>query len=175
MRKGITMDNKALYKLTHGVYVVGIKDCDKYGGCIVDAVAQASSGPIPNIVLCSMLKNYTNELIKKEKECTLSILGTDIDPFVISNFGFQSARTVDKWANVQYEIIDGLPVVKNAVSYVRLKLSATTELDTHSMFLFETVDAWLGTSEADSLVFGDYQKGMKTLAMDAFKKFNEDK
>ena len=169
------MDSKALHKLTHGLYIVGVKDGDSFGGCVVDAVAQASMGNTPNIVLCSMLKNYTNELIKIEKEFTLSVLGTDVDPFIIANFGFQSARTVDKWANVPHEIKDGLPVVNDAISYIRLKLVETTELETHSMFLCETVDAWLGEKTSKPLVFGDYQDSMKGLAMEAFKAFSEKK
>ena len=167
------MDNKALYKLTHGLYVVGVKNGEGFGGCIVDAVAQVSAGNTPNIIVSSMLKNFTNELIKKEQKFTLSILGKNVDPFVIANFGFQSARTVDKWKNIPHSLVEGLPVANDAVSYLRLKVTNTTELETHSMFLCDIVDAWVGENASDPLVYEDYQKDMKSLTMDAFNKFKE--
>ena len=33
------MDQTALFKLSYGLYVVGVKNGDSFGGCIVDAVS----------------------------------------------------------------------------------------------------------------------------------------
>jgi flavin reductase (DIM6/NTAB) family NADH-FMN oxidoreductase RutF len=120
-----------------------------------------------------MLKNYSNEMIKKNGEFTLSVLGTDFDPFVIGNFGFQSGRDVDKWANVPHTIVDGLPVLDGAIAHIRLKVLSQTDLATHTLFLTETKDAWLGKSSADPLIYGDYLKNHKDAAFAAFKKFQE--
>jgi flavin reductase (DIM6/NTAB) family NADH-FMN oxidoreductase RutF len=167
------MDNTALYKLSYGLYVVGVKTSDGYGGCVVDAVAQVSAGGQPIIALGSMKNNYTNERIKAEKEFTLSVLAGDVDPFVFANFGFQSARNAEKWANVPHTVKDGLPVLDDAVSYVHLRLNELKELATHTLFLCDVIDAWNGENEGRPLIYGDYQREMKDVTMVAFQKFKE--
>ena len=37
------MDQTALFKLSYGLYVVGVKNGDSFGGCIVDAMMQVTS------------------------------------------------------------------------------------------------------------------------------------
>lgn len=165
------MDSKALYKISYGLYVVGTKIDGKNAGCIVDAFIQSTSSPVPTVILCSIKANQTNEAIKQTGEFTVSVLGTEVDPFVIGNFGFQSGRDADKWANVPHQIKDGLPVLEKAVSYLRCKVTDAKELSTHTAFFCEVTDAWLG--EGEPLIYGDYQKGMKSKSMDAFKAFKE--
>jgi len=165
------MDPTALFKVSYGLYVVGTKIDGKYAGCIVDAFIQSTSSPVPTVILCSILGNQTNLAIKQTGEFTVSVLGTDIDPFIIGNFGFQSGRNADKWANVPHKIADGLPVLEKAVSYLRCKVTDQKELSTHTAFFCEVTDAWLG--EGEPLIFGEYQKSMKAQTLAAFKAFKE--
>jgi flavin reductase (DIM6/NTAB) family NADH-FMN oxidoreductase RutF/rubredoxin len=141
------------------------------GGCIVDALVQASSNEPPTLILCSIKGNYTNELIKSEGVFSISVLPVTVDPFVVANFGFQSARAADKWGNVPHSIVDGLPQLYGAASYVRCKVKNSVELATHTAFFCEVTEAVNGDGEP--LVFGDYQKTMKKSAYDAFQKFKE--
>jgi len=165
------MDQKALWNISYGLYVVGTKFDGKFAGCIVDAFIQSTSSPVPTVILCSIQQNHTNAAIKQTGEFTVSILGTDVDPFVIGNFGFQSCRNEDKWANVPHQVKDGLPVLDKAVAYLRCKVTDAKELSTHTAFFCEVTDAWLG--EGDPLIYGNYQKEMKTRTMEAFKAFKE--
>lgn len=165
------MDNKALYKISYGLYVVGTKIDDKYAGCVVDAFIQSTSAPVPTVILCSIQKNQTNDAIKQTGEFTVSILSENVDPFVIGNFGFQSGRDADKWSNVPHKIADGLPVLESAVAYLRCKVTDKKELSTHTAFFCEVTDAWQG--EGEPLIYGDYQKDMKSKTMEAFKAFRE--
>ncbi|MDR1886086.1 MAG: flavin reductase [Synergistaceae bacterium] len=165
------MDLTALYKFSYGLYVIGVKHGDKLGGCIVDALVQASSDDPPTLILCSIKGNYTNELIKSSGAFSISVLPVTVDPFVVANFGFQSARVADKWANVPHTIVDGLPQIEGAASYVRCKVKDTVELATHSAFFSVVTDAVCGDGEP--LIFGNYQKTMKKAAYDAFQKFKE--
>ncbi len=170
------MDSKALYKISYGLYVVGTKIDGEYAGCVVDALIQSTSAPVPTVILCSIQKNQTNTAIKQTGAFTVSILGTDVDPFVIGNFGFQSGRDTDKWSNVPHKIADGLPVLEKAVAYLRCKVTDMKELSTHTAFFCEVTDAWQG--EGAPLIYGDYQKDMKSQTMEAFKAFrasNENK
>jgi flavin reductase (DIM6/NTAB) family NADH-FMN oxidoreductase RutF len=167
------MDINAVLKMSYGLYVLGVQTDRGFGGQIIDSVAQVSMAERPNVALASMVKNYSNEMIKKNGELTLSVLGTDFDPFVIGNFGFQSGRDVDKWANVPHTVVDGLPVLDGAIAHLRLKVLSQTEVTTHTLFLTETLDAWLGKSSAGPLIYGDYLNNYKDAAFEAFNRFKE--
>ena len=88
------IDTKAFSKLTYGLYVVGVKSGDKFGGCVVDAVMQTTVQP-QTLVICCNRGTRTRECIEETKEFTLSVLSETTDPFVIANFGFQSCRLAD--------------------------------------------------------------------------------
>jgi flavin reductase (DIM6/NTAB) family NADH-FMN oxidoreductase RutF/rubredoxin len=168
------MDTTALFKLSYGLYVVGVQAENKFGGCIVDAVVQIEAGSKPVIMVSSGTNNLTNALIKKTGEFTLSVLGANVDPFVVANFGFQSARDADKWANVPYTLKNGLPVLNQAIAHLHCKLiEVTKELATHTMFLAEVVDAEKTGDTAKPLLYNDYQTDMKAASLEAFKKFKE--
>ena len=167
------MNLSALFKLSYGLYVVGVKTEKGLGGCIVDSVGQVAAGEKPVVMLSCMKRNYTNECIKKTGEFSLSVLPADTDPFMIGNFGFQSARDQDKWANVPHTIKDDLPLLLNVCSYLRCRVTDSKEFETHTMFLCKLADADLGQSGSRPLIFGDYQASMKGAVMEAFKKFKE--
>ena len=165
------MDTKALYNISYGLYVVGSKIDGKNAGCVVDAFIQSTSSPVPTVILCSIQANQTNAAIKQTGEFTVSVLGSDVDPFVIGNFGFQSGRDADKWNNVPHELVDGLPVLKDKVAYLRCKVTDSKELSTHTVFFCDVVDAALG--DGQPLIYGDYQKSMKSKTLEAFKHFRQ--
>jgi flavin reductase (DIM6/NTAB) family NADH-FMN oxidoreductase RutF len=177
-RKGITdMENKALYKLSYGLYVTGVETVNGFGGSVVDSVSQISHGDPPRIAFGSMNKNFTTESIRQSGEFTMSVLGQEIDPFVIANFGFQSARDpqIKKWDNVKHTISDGLPVLDDAISYIRLCVEEITVYDTHTLFIATVKDAWLGESEAAPLLYAEYLSGRKDEVFAAFETYKRNK
>lgn len=166
------MDRSALFKMSYGLYVLGVQAEQWLGGCVVDAFIQATSDLPPMVVLSSAHNNFTNNCIKKHGEFTVSILADTVDPFVIANFGFQSARNINKWANVSHEMRDGLPVLtENCAAYLRCVLRDQKELSDHTLLICEVIDAWKGTGAP--LIYGDYQKSMKTQAFEAFSRFKK--
>jgi flavin reductase (DIM6/NTAB) family NADH-FMN oxidoreductase RutF/rubredoxin len=168
------MDNTALWKLSYGLYVVGVeKEKGTFGGSIVDAVAQVSAGERPALVLSSMKNNLTRTLIENAGRFVISVLPANADPFIVANFGFQSARDVDKWANVPYSLKDGLPVLDCAVSFIHCKTIESKEFETHTLFICDITDAQNGATATKPLLYADYQENMKTAAGEAFKKFKE--
>lgn len=160
------MDKTALFKVSYGLYVVGVRNEDGFGGCIIDAFMQATDTP-PTAVLSNGQRTVTNALIKRSKEFTLSILPSDVDPMIIANFGFQSGRTADKWANVSHELRGGLPVLTCACASLRLQVTDLRELSTHTLFFCDVLDAWQG--EGEPLIYGEYQRSMKPATMEAFQ------
>ncbi|MDR2193685.1 MAG: flavin reductase [Treponema sp.] len=167
------MDTSALFKISYGLYVVGVKTENGLGGCIVDAVGQVAANDNPHIMLACMKTSYTHECIQKTGECTLSVLAADTNPFVIANFGFQSGRDTEKWANVPHTMKDGLPFLNNACAYFRLRVVNSLESHTHTMFICEVSDAENGKNPAKPLIYNEYQVTMKAAANEAFQKFKE--
>ena len=163
------MDQTALFKLSYGLHVVGVKNGDSLGGCIVDAMMQVTSDMPPLLLLGSMKNTLTNQLIRETGEFTISVLCADVDPFLIANFGFQSARKVEKWENVEYAVKDGLPVLLDAAAYLRCRVLETKDLSTHTVYTCEVTDAWNGDGEP--LLYNDYQKHMKDATRKAFQDF----
>lgn len=148
-------DLNALFKLTYGLYVVGVKDGEKFGGCVVDAVMQTTVEP-PTLVLCCGKTTRTHELLLENKAFSLSVLPDDVDGSIIKNFGFQSGRTADKWANVPYRLKNGLPVLNDMAAWVVCDITDTRELSTHTLFFCAIADAEDGLKKA--LSYTDYRE-----------------
>ena len=163
------MDKTALYPLSYGLYVIGVKnDYCEFGGCVVDALMQISSGNTPQIAVSCMKNNNTPAMIKKYGKFTVSVLGRAVDPFVLSCFGFQSGKNSDKWAAVEHDFADGLPVLKKAVSYLVCTVSKVIEADTHILFIADVTDSFNGEKD-EPLLYADYHKEYKDKALSAYK------
>ena len=101
---------EALYTLSNGLYVLSAAAGGKFCGSLVDAVSQISV--LPNLIIVSCMNtSHTKECIEESGELGISVLPKNTDPYVVANFGFQSGRDVDKWANVPYELKEGLPYI----------------------------------------------------------------
>lgn len=163
---------KALDQLTHGMYVIGVKTPEGFGGCLVDAVMQLTVDP-PMVAYCCMKRNYTDACIRNTREFTISVLEKDSDPFVIANFGFQSGKTVDKWAQVEHDMLGDLPVVRGAASILRVQVEHIQELSTHTLYVGRVVEAEKKTGTPMTYAYYQQEVKMKTAA--AFKAWKEGK
>ncbi|MBR6412078.1 MAG: flavin reductase [Alphaproteobacteria bacterium] len=150
------MDLKALFKISHGVYITGAKDENgRLIGSCIDAVMVAEVSPAQ--ILVSMGKgSYTAQNVIKSKKMTLSVLATDAADSLIQNFGMQSSRDADKWANVPYDLVSDLPVLKDAVATMDLRIAQVQETATHFVFLCDVIAVSAGTMK-DPLIYQDYQ------------------
>ena len=167
------IDEKALFALTHGVYVIGAKDeaQNRYVGSAVDAIMQVAHKPFVVALSCGN-HTYTKETIQKTGMFAISILPQDVDPFIIANFGFQSSRDVNKWDNVEYEEKDNLPYLKNVLGKIRCKVLEQVAYDSNTLFLAEVLDAELGDNSGKALTYNDYRGYFKN---EVIKVFNEQK
>lgn len=167
------MDKTALYKLSYGLYVIGVQNGDGFGGCVVDSLAQISSAAVPHVIVSVMNANNTRALIEHNGCFTVSVLPCDTDPFTVANFGFQSSRDCDKWQNVEHELFHSLPVLSLTSSVLYLRVTNTMPFETHTAFICEVEDAV--TTGGDPLIYGDYLKNMKGDAAKAFALFKDGK
>lgn len=134
------IDQKALEDLSYGMYVVSTEYESKYYGCLIDSVMQQNFSPA--IITISLNNSsYTSEIIKNSMKFSLSVLSKDIKPNVISTFGFNSSKNIDKFQNINYEILDSKnPVLTEDIcSYLDLEVVEIKELEDHTMFFAKVV------------------------------------
>ncbi len=134
------MDKKVLRNLSYGVYVVTSKDNDKNVGCIANSAMQVTSSN-PTIAVSINHDNYTNKVIKKTKKFGLSILKENSNSKIIGEFGFKTSKDNDKFENISYEEIDGIPLITDSCGKIVCKVIDVMETDTHTVFLGEVIKA----------------------------------
>ena len=138
------MDITVLFKLTYGLYVVGCMDGDRPVGCTINTCFQVTSEN-PILAISLNKNNYTLDAIKRNKRFSLSIIAEESDTSVIGQFGFCSSRSVDKYADYGYDVVEGAPLVKGTFAG-RLILDALTFVDneTHVVVMARLVDTVKG-------------------------------
>lgn len=135
------MDETVLYDLSYGLYVIGAKSDSGPAGCVANAVFQITAAPA-RVAVSLNYDNFTTACIQNNREFTISILSTEIDPSVIGTFGFQSGRDTDKFQNAAYKtIVGGLPVLtENCTGWLHCKVENIVDVGTHVMFIAEVLD-----------------------------------
>ena len=132
-KKGDFMfNNMILWNLSYGIYVISVMDNGRPTGCIANCAMQLTTD---TIAISLNHKNHTNEVIKRNKEFSISILSNNSDRNIISVFGFTSGRDKNKFENIDYTIINNLPVLKDCSGYITLKTIQELELETHTLFI----------------------------------------
>jgi flavin reductase (DIM6/NTAB) family NADH-FMN oxidoreductase RutF/rubredoxin len=134
------MDSRIFRNMSYGVYVVSSVDGDRPTGCIANSIMQITSSPA-TIAVSMNHDNYTNWCIQRSGKFAFSILSEKSDPGIIGTFGFHSGKDTDKFADVAYEMAEGMPVVKDSCGYVVCKVIDRMETATHTVFLGEVIES----------------------------------
>ncbi len=155
------IDNKAMYKISYGLYMLTTTDGEKQNGCIVNTVAMLTDNP-KRITLFVNKANYSNELLKKTGICNVSVL-TESAPFdLFKQFGFVSGRDTDKFAGGEYPVTENglqyLPAHANAV--LSAKVVDALDYGTHTLFVAEVTEAKT-LSDEKSVTYEYYQQNIK--------------
>jgi rubrerythrin len=165
MRKyigGGKVDSKAMQKISYGLYVLTATEDEKLNGCIVNTLTQVTS--TPNKVSVTVNKaNYTHDMIKRTGKFTASIISEDADFSLFKQFGFQSGRDVDKFADFKdYAITEeGLAyITKGANSYISATVTDMVDVGTHTIFIGDVTDMKV-ISDYPSVTYDYYHKNIK--------------
>ena len=154
------MNTFALTKLSYGMYILTTMDGDKPVGCTINTSTQITSTPT-TIMISVNKNNYTNECIKKSGKFALSVLSEKSDPALIGGFGFRSSRDANKFENVNYEMKEGLPVIKDTNAYFVCKVVNSFDVFTHTLFIGELVDANIFDNNTNSMTYSYYHTVIK--------------
>lgn len=163
------MQEEVLFKITNGLYVISARHKDNpkiFAGSLVDVVSQIAINP--NLLILSCMNNsYTKECIEQSGEFGVSVLPRGISPFTVGNFGFQTSRNTDKWANVRFSEKDGLPYLDEAIGKIRAKVINKLDYPCNTLFIAEVEDAF-DLRDTEALTYQDYRAGFKKDVLEAF-------
>lgn len=156
------MNNKAIYKLTYGLFVLSAFTKGKHNGCIINTAGQVTSSP-NRISIAVNKANLTHDIIMETGLFNVSVISEEAQFKLFERFGFQTGRDVDK-----FEGMTGFKKASNGINYVTqgtnayisAKVETTVDLGTHTMFIAEVTDMEV-LSDAPSATYGFYQEHIK--------------
>ncbi len=154
-------DLSALFNIGYGLYVVTSNDGKKDNGLIVNTVTQVTN--TPNRIAVTINKdNYSHHVIKQTGIMNINCLSTDAPFSVFQNFGFQSGRTADKFADITPLRSDnGLTFLPRYInSFMSLKVEQYLDLDTHGMFICSVTEARV-INNVETMTYNYYQSNVK--------------
>ncbi|MCI9670304.1 MAG: flavin reductase [Lawsonibacter sp.] len=157
------MDNKVMYSLSYGLFVLSARRGDKDNGCITNTAIQVTTDP-NRIVVAINKGNYTHDMVKETGRFTVSILSEEAKFDLFQRFGFQSGRDTDKFAGFESHTgkdADGIPYVTQGTNaWLSCKVVSATDLGTHTLFLADVLDGGV-LSGAPSATYAYYQAHIK--------------
>lgn len=156
----MNINEKALNKISYGLFVLSAKQGDKDNGCIINTAQQVTSSPL-RISIAVNKNNYTHDMIKETKEFNISVLSekTTFDTF--TQYGFKSGRDENKVPENSPRTANGIiyvPGVSNAV--ISAKVISEVDLDTHTMFIADVSEATI-LNEEPSATYAYYHANIK--------------
>ncbi len=156
------MNNKAMYRLSYGLFVVTANREGKDNGCITNTAIQVTSEP-NRISLAVNKANYTHDMIMDTGIFTVSIISEAASFDLFKHFGFQSGRDVDKFADFSdcKRADNGtLIVTAGTNAYLCGKVFQTVDLGTHTLFIADVTDMDV-LSDVPSATYTFYQNNIK--------------
>ena len=156
------MNEKAMHKLSYGLFVLTARDGDRDNGCIVNTAIQAASAP-NQLSVCVNKANYTNEMIQKTGKFVVSIISQGAEFDLFKHFGFQSGRDVNKFDGfTDYARCEnGLCyITKGTNAYISVTVTGTLDLGSHTMFV-GTIDDMEILSDERSATYEYYFENIK--------------
>jgi flavorubredoxin/flavin reductase (DIM6/NTAB) family NADH-FMN oxidoreductase RutF len=153
--KGV--DPAAMRAIPYGLFLLTAREDGKDSGCIINTAAQVSSSPLCLSVTVSKA-NHTHGMIMKTGEFNVSVLTESVGFELIKQFGFQSGKNTDKFADCGYDAraangIRYLPCHVNSV--ISGKLTGSRDAGTHTVFFADVTQAF-SISDEPSVTYKYY-------------------
>ena len=154
-------DMTALFRIGYGLYVVTSNDGRKDNGLIVNTVTQLTDNPY-RVAVNINKANYSHHVIRQTGVLNVNCLSVDASFSVFQQFGFQSGRTVDKFAGQKINRSgNGLVFLDKYINaFMSLKVEQYVDLGTHGMFICSVTEARV-MSDQDTMTYTYYQQNVK--------------
>ncbi|MBQ5869172.1 MAG: flavin reductase [Lachnospiraceae bacterium] len=151
----------ALFNIGYGLYVITSNDGKKDNGMIGNTVAQVASSP--NRIMVSINKgNYSHDVIKETGKMNVNCLSVEAPFSVFQNFGFQSGRNAEKFADgVAKRSENGLAVLTQYVNAcISLQVEEYVDMGSHGMFLCSVTEEMI-LGDKETMTYTYYQNNVK--------------
>ena len=159
------MNQKAMYNLSYGLFVLTANDGGQDNGCIINTAGQVTSDP-NQISIAVNKANLTHDMVAATRKFTVSIL-SEAAPFALfQRFGFQSGKSADKFAGfseVKRVYNDTLAVTEGTNGYISAYVTQTVDVGTHTLFLASVTDLDV-FDDTPSATYAYYQARIKPSA-----------
>ena len=155
------MNEKALYKITYGLYVVSAQADGRRSGCVVNTLQQVTSEPIRLSVAVNK-DNFTCQLIQKAGRFAAVALDQRADLMAIGRFGFRTGKDFDKFEEIPFaQDAAGMPYpVEASCAHYSCKVEQTLDLGTHILFVGLAEESEI-LSEEEALTYSYYRNVIK--------------
>ncbi len=166
------IENKALFKISYGLYAVTCDDGVKAGGLIVNTVLQQTSSPLVLSVTINK-GNYSHDVIKNTKKLNINCLTINTPFDIFEKLGFRSGRDTDKLRDVfNWKSQNGLPVLSGEIinAFFSCEVTDYVDLGTHGLFICKVTEA-THISDDESMTYDYYHKNVKPKRTTAKKGF----
>lgn len=157
------MNNKALYNITYGLYLLTAQENGYDNGCIINTAIQVANNPT-RISIASIKGNKTHDMIQKTGIFNISAITNDADFSLFQRFGMQSGYHVDKFdgfSDVARSKNGLYYLTNNSNMFLSAKVTGQMDLGSHTLFIAELTDGDVLSSEK-SCTYSYYQSDIKT-------------
>lgn len=157
----MAIDNKALYKIEYGLYVITSSDSNKDNGMICNTVVQVTSSPLRLAVTINK-SNYTSTLVERSGIMNVCCLSQKAPFQVFEQLGFVSGKNFNKFKDKEVLRSDnGLCYLPDYInSFLSLKVVQTVDLGTHNMFICDVTEAQV-LNDLPTMSYAYYQANVK--------------
>ena len=156
------MNQKTMFQLTYGLFVVTAGQDGKDNGCIINTAGQVTA--TPNRISIAVNKtNHTHDMILATRKFNLSILSEAADFSIFQRFGFQSGRDVDKFADYAHKKRSGnglYYITEGCNGWISGYVEQTVDLGTHTLFIALVADME-SLNDVPSTTYTYYQNHIK--------------
>ncbi len=156
------MNNKAMHKLTYGLFVLTAYNNGKHNGCIINTAGQVTSDP-NRISITVNKSNLTHDMIMENKKFNISIISQDAKFDLFKHFGFQSGRDVDKFegfSGYKKALNDVNYITEGTNAYISAWVQETVDLGTHTLFIAAVTNMEV-LNDVPSASYEYYQNNIK--------------
>lgn len=155
------MDDKALLKLTYGLYILTAKDGEKDNGCVVNTVGQVTYNP-NKIQVAVNKNNLTHDMILNTGEFNVSVLTENSKFETYKHWGFQSGRDCDKTENIEFSRSENglIYLTEECNAFISAKVCSSVDLGSHTLFIADVTEM-LVLNDDNSASYDYYHKNIK--------------
>ena len=164
----MAIDNKALFNLGYGLYILTTSDGKKDNGMICNTVMQVSN---EKIAVGINKQNYSHDTVKSSGKLNVLCLDKTVPFSVFKTFGFQSGKDKDKMRyETFYRVENGLAVIEKHVNaFLSLKVEDYVDVGSHGLFICSVTESKV-LSNVPSVTYADYHATIKPKPQPVAKK-----